>query len=157
MMQFDAHLDIYNLSDCTTELSHGNFLLHAEKPLPRVVNIGHRELFLRSEYIQKHYNASFSAIEAAGDSAGVIGKLRELAASAQRVFGDVDCDAFDPAYFPAVPQPRPFGLNPQFLLQALDAIGRERLAGLAISEFEPARDQHDRCLETLMWLLEYVL
>jgi hypothetical protein len=39
----------------------------------------------------------------------------------------------------------------------LAAIGRERLAGLAISEFNPARDQHDRCLETLMWLIEYVL
>src|SRR5271170_2357682 len=28
VIQFDAHLDIYNLSDCTEKLSHGNFLLH---------------------------------------------------------------------------------------------------------------------------------
>jgi len=32
VIQLDAHLDIYHLSDCTAELSHGNFLLHAEKP-----------------------------------------------------------------------------------------------------------------------------
>src|SRR5262245_9388671 len=25
VIQFDAHLDVYNLTDCTTELSHGNF------------------------------------------------------------------------------------------------------------------------------------
>src|SRR5262245_66153920 len=29
VVQLDAHLDIYNLADCTAELSHGNFLLHA--------------------------------------------------------------------------------------------------------------------------------
>src|SRR5262249_43908525 len=26
VIQFDAHLDIYNLTDCQTELSHGNYL-----------------------------------------------------------------------------------------------------------------------------------
>src|SRR5262249_5846288 len=28
VVQLDAHLDIYNLSDCKRELSHGNYLLH---------------------------------------------------------------------------------------------------------------------------------
>src|SRR5262245_38925861 len=45
-VQFDAHLDVYNLTDCTTEPSHGNFLLHAEGPLPPIVHVGHRDLFL---------------------------------------------------------------------------------------------------------------
>src|SRR5262245_12222053 len=45
VVQFDAHLDVYNLADCTEELSHGNFLLHADGPLPRVANVGHRDLF----------------------------------------------------------------------------------------------------------------
>ena len=45
-MQLDGHLDIYNLSDCTEELSHGNFLLHADAPLPRIITAGHRDLFL---------------------------------------------------------------------------------------------------------------
>lgn len=157
VIQLDAHLDIYNLSDCTTELSHGNFLLHAEKPLPQIVNIGHRELLLRPEYIQKYYHASFSAVEWTLDSAGVLGKLREMCESAERVFIDLDCDVFDPAYFPATPQARPLGLSPLIFPRLLDAVGAERFAGFAISEFDPARDSHDRCLETLMWLIEYVL
>ena len=44
-----------------------------------------------------------------------------------------------------------------FLLRLLDAVGAERLHGFMISEFDPARDERDRSLETLMWLLEYVL
>jgi arginase family enzyme len=157
IVQLDAHLDIYNLSDCTTELSHGNFLLHAEKPLPTVVNLGHRELLLRPDYIRKFYHANFSAADLALDAAGVLGKLREMCSSVERVFLDLDCDVFDPAYFPAVAQPRPFGIHPLFVVQLLDAIGVSRLSGFAISEFDPARDVNDRCLETLMWLIEYVL
>jgi arginase family enzyme len=157
VVQLDAHLDIYNLSDCTSELSHGNFLLHAEKPLPRVVNVGHRELLLRPEYIQKHYHGHFGAADLALDRAGVLGKLRELCKPASRVFLDIDCDVFDPAYFPATAQPRPFGIDPLFVLELLAIVDAEKLVGCAVSEFDPARDQHDRCLETLMWLLEYVL
>lgn len=157
VVQLDAHLDIYNLSDCTTELSHGNFLLHADRPLPRIVNLGHRELLLRPEYIAKHYEAAFSTAAMALDADGVLAKLREACAAAPRVFLDLDCDVFDPAHFPATSQARPFGLDPLCCLRVLDAIGVERLAGFAISEFDPARDRHDRCLETLMWLIEYVL
>jgi agmatinase len=157
IVQLDAHLDIYHLSDCTTELSHGNFLLHVERPAPAVVNIGHRELLLRPDYIQKHYHAAFSAADLTLDSAAVLGKVRAMCNAVERVFLDLDCDVFDPAYFPGVAQPRPFGLHPHFVVQLLDAIGRERLTGLAISEFDPARDENDRCLETLMWFIEYVL
>jgi len=53
-----AHLDIYNLSDCTPELSHGNFLLHCADPLPPLVNIGHRELLLPDEYVRRFYRAT---------------------------------------------------------------------------------------------------
>jgi arginase family enzyme len=157
VIQLDAHLDIYNLSDCTSELSHGNFLLHAQLPLPRIVNLGHRELLLRPEYIQKHYHAAYSAAELTLDGDGVLGKVSDLCHTADRVFLDLDCDVFDPAYFPATPQARPFGLNPLFLLRLLDMIDADKLAGFSISEFDPARDQHDRCLETLMWLIEFVL
>jgi agmatinase len=157
VLQLDAHLDIYNLSDCTAELSHGNFLLHAQKPLPRIVNVGHRELLLRPEYLQKHYHASFSAAELALDGASVLGKVGELCRTAERVLLDLDCDVFDAAYFPAATQSRPFGLNPQFLLQLLNVVDVQRLIGFVISEYDPARDDQDRCLETLMWLIEYVL
>src|SRR5207244_4518527 len=60
VIQFDAHLDVYNLSDCTSELSHGNFLLHCEAPLPRIVNLGHRELLLRADYIDKYFAGNYA-------------------------------------------------------------------------------------------------
>jgi agmatinase len=157
VVQLDAHLDIYNLGDCTAELSHGNFLLHAAQPMPAIVNVGHRELLLRPDHVGKYYQAVFSAAELAVNGETVLNEVRERCAAATRVYVDLDCDVFDPAYFPAVAQPRPFGLNPQFLLRLFDVIGRDRLSGISISEFDPARDERDRCLETLMWLVEYVL
>jgi arginase family enzyme len=157
VIQLDAHLDIFNLRDCTRELSHGNFLLHAEKPLPRIVNVGHRELLLRPDYVKKHYHASIPAALLASDGPAANASLRELMGGAERVFVDLDCDVFDPAFFPAVHETRPFGIEPRWLLTLLDLIGPTRLAGFALSEFEPGRDVDDRCLETLMWLIEYVL
>lgn len=157
VLQLDAHLDIYNLSDCAKELTHGNFLMRASGPLPPIVNLGHRELLLRREHIDKYYRATFSAVDVATDRGGVFAKLRTYFADAERVFVDLDCDAFDPAFFPAVKEPRPFGLLPDVVLQLLGEIGAERLAGLSISEFDPAADVNDRCLATLMWLLEHVL
>lgn len=157
IVQLDAHLDIYNLSDCTTDLSHGNFLLHAANPIPRVVNVGHRELLLRPDHIAKYYDATISAVEFNRDESAALTRLSDLCSSAERVFLDLDCDFFDPAYFPATAQGRPFGLAPLAIPKLLAAIGMQRLAGFAISEFDPAREAGDRCLETLMWLIEWVL
>jgi agmatinase len=157
VVQFDAHVDIYNLTDCTSELSHGNFLLHAETSLPDMINIGHRELLLRPEYIGAHYRHSISAAELAIDPDQGLEAVRVACAEAKQVFIDLDCDVLDSAFFPAQAHPVPFGLAPHFLLRLLDAAWSERVVGLAVSEFDPARDQVDRSLTTLMWLIEYVL
>ncbi len=157
VVQLDAHLDVYHLSDCTSALSHGNFLLHCAGPLPPLLNLGHRELLLRPDHIARYYHQSFAAAELALDPEPALHAVANAAAEAGRVFLDVDCDVFDAAYFPAVAQPQPFGLSPSFVLRVLAAIGPGRLAGLMLSEFDPARDQHDRCLATLLWLIEYVL
>jgi agmatinase len=157
VVQLDAHLDIYNLSDCTPELSHGNFLLHCDGALPPLINLGHRELLLRADYVARSFRRTFAASELALDPEPALRAVAEAAAQADRVFLDLDCDVFDPAHFPAVAQPQPFGLTPHFVLRVLAAIGRDRLAGLILSEFEPARDRHDHCLATLLWLIEYVL
>jgi arginase family enzyme len=154
--QFDAHLDIYNLSDCKAELSHGNFLLFAER-LPAIVNVGHRELLLRPEYVRRYYQQCWPAERLAIDPAGVADELAQWCASAGRVFLDLDCDVLDPAFFPAVAQPLPFGLSPHLLLGLIEAAWSGPVTGLAVSEFDPARDSNDRCLSTLLWLLEHVL
>jgi arginase family enzyme len=157
VLQFDAHLDAYNLSDCTAELSHGNFLLHCRRPLPHIINVGNRELLLRSEHVRKYYAEVFPASGLAIDPEPIVEKIRKVSQEFARVFLDIDCDVFDPAYFPAVTHPLPFGLSPSLLLRLLDAAWSERVVGVAISEFDPGRDRNDRSLSVLIWLLEYLM
>jgi arginase family enzyme len=157
VIQLDAHLDIYNLSDCTAELSHGNFLLHAEQPLPRIVNLGSRELLLEPDYIARYYGRTFSAAELAVSFEPALAYLRKSSRQASRVFIDLDCDVFDPAFFPAVTHPLPFGLTATQVLRVLDAVWSPRVMGLALSEFDPARDRQDQSLAMLMWLMEHLL
>ncbi len=157
VIQLDAHLDIYNLSDCTKELSHGNFLLHCEGTLPPIINLGHRELLLKADYIAPYFLQTYSAAELAIRPEQVLAEVCRAARNAAQVFIDLDCDVFDPAYFPGSAHPQPFGLSPQVILRILDAAWSGKVRGLAISEFEPARDMRDQSLSTLIWLLEYVL
>jgi agmatinase len=156
VVQFDAHLDIYNLSGVTETLSHGNFLRHAER-LPQIVNVGHRDLFLPSKAIREYYMEAFAAPDVAIDPGPVVQALREAAENTGRVFIDIDCDAFDPAYFPALADPLPFGLSPAIVLRLIEAVWSDRVCGVAVSEFDPGRDWNDRSLSTLVWLLEYLL
>ena len=51
----------------------------------------------------------------------------------------------------------PFGLSPQQVLRVVDAAWSGNVIGLAVSEFDPARDRNDQSLAALVWLLEYLL
>src|SRR5439155_25406326 len=144
VVQLDAHLDIYNLSDCTSELSHGNFLLHGRQPLPAIVNVGTRELLLRRDYVAQYYQHVCPAAEFAIDARSTLDYLRKAARQARRIFVDLDCDVFDPAFFPAVTHPLPFGLAAQQVLAVLDAVWSPKVRGFAVSEFHPARDRDDQ-------------
>lgn len=157
VIQFDAHLDVYNLSDCTSELSHGNFLLHTSERLPMIVNVGSRELLLTREYVAQYYQAVFPAAEVAIDPVPALEHVRTVCRQARRVFLDIDCDVFDPAYFPALSHPMPFGLSPAALLRFVEAAWSENVIGVALSEFDPSRDHKDQSLSTLIWLIEYLL
>jgi arginase family enzyme len=157
ILQFDAHLDIQNFAASTTEPSHGNFLLHAEGSLPAIINIGHRDLLLQPDHVRNFYRRAIPAAELANRFTEVLEEVASYCRSAERVFLDLDCDVFDPACFPAVTHPVPFGLQPRDLLRMVDAAWSERVAGVAISEYDPGRDRSDNCLATLAWLLEYLL
>src|SRR5262249_35001328 len=118
---------------------------------------GHRELLLRPEHIRKYYATTFSAAAVALDPEPALERVRHESRSARRAFLGIDCDVFDPAFFPGVPPPLPLGLSAQTLLRFVDAAWSERLVGVGISEFDPARDHKDQSLATLVWLLEYLL
>lgn len=157
VVQFDAHLDVYSFHDNTKELSHGNFLKHFETPRPRLVNVGHRDLFLTPPEVAETFEAVYSAVDIATDVNRATAELRAKAAGAKRVWIDLDCDAFDPSVLPAVQQPLPFGLTPPAFLKLLDAVWSEKVIGLSVSEFDPGRDTRETSLNLLGWLLEWVL
>ena len=144
------------MSDCETKPSHGNYLLHCSGPLPKIINIGSRDLMLPVEHVEKYYHAIFSAAQLAHDPNGAVAAVVQAAKKAKRLVLDLDCDAFDPAYFPATLNPLPFGLAPSFLLRVLEEIGPERFEIVAISEYAPSRDREDQSLGTLLWLLEWI-
>jgi len=157
VVQLDAHLDVYRFHDTTAELSHGNFLKHAAGPLPTLVNLGHRDLFLTPAEIAETFAAAHSAVDVATKPDRVLADLRKRAAAASTVWIDLDCDAVDPAYLPAVGQPLPFGLTPPALLAVIDAVWSDKVVGVSVSEFNPGRDVRDAGLELLGWLVEYLL
>lgn len=153
VIQFDAHLDVYNLSDSVTDLSHGNFLMHADGPLPKVVNVGSRDLFLTPYHVGTYFDRVWPAEE----FDRVVKELAPLVKKAKTVWLDIDCDVFDPAYFPAVQHPLPFGLSPAQALQVIRAVWSPKVAGVSISEFDPGRDREEKSLSTLVWLMERLL
>jgi agmatinase len=134
VVQLDAHLDCYDLYDVTPDLSHGNFLRHLEGPSPKVVNAGHRDLFLPAKEVKKWFAAAIPA----GEFDRAAKEVAKYAAKADRVWIDVDVDVFDPAFCPAVRQPAPFGPAPLQVLGLLEAVWSDKVAGVSVSEFDPA-------------------
>lgn len=157
VLQLDAHLDIHHFRDCSSEPSHGNFLLHVDGSLPPLVNLGHRDLLLPVEYIAEYYRHTYGAAEIAGRPSKVWKELTARIQKAERIIIDIDCDVFDPAYFPAVARPVPFGLSAMEVLTVLSSVDGKKLVGVAVSEFDPGRDEKDRSVSAVVWLIEYLL
>jgi arginase family enzyme len=157
VVQLDAHLDIQNFAECTTEPSHGNFVLHCRPPRPKIINIGNRDLLMPSDYVQRYYQAAFSAQQFTIDPEPALEQVRAAAEGAERVLIDIDCDVLDPAFLPAVTHPLPLGLSPAMLVRVINAAWSDRVVGVAVSEFDPGRDRSDQSLGLLAWLLEYLL
>ena len=157
IVQFDAHLDCYDLHDSPTELNHGNFLLHVEGPRPKVVNVGHRDLFLTAKDTKRTFAGVHPAEAVARDPAVVAKDVRKWAAKAKRVWIDIDADVFDPAVCPGVGRPMPFGLTPYQFWPLFEAAWAGNVVGVSVSEFDPGRDVRDLSLNLLGWLTERTL
>src|SRR5262249_39571620 len=76
VIQLDAHLDVYNLSDCKRELSHGNYLMHCAGPLPPIINVGSRELLLEKRHWKNYFEHVITAADLAMDETGALRQLR---------------------------------------------------------------------------------
>jgi agmatinase len=154
VVQFDAHLDVYHHDDCVRELSHGNFIRHLERR-PPIVNVGHRDLFLLDEEIAEYFELALPAEAVGRDAAGTTRTIASRVARGRTVLVDIDFDVLDPAFFPAVVDSLPFGLSPDQLLSVTAAVGAKRsVDALAVSEFDPGRDDRDRSLALAVWFIE---
>ncbi len=168
IFQLDAHLDIHHFANVNPQPTHGNFIRHIERPgdasngggqsapLP-LVHLGHRDLLLTQDEIDSYFQRAISAIEYAQRREGVLAEIEGRFAGADRIILDIDCDAFDPSYFPGTGRPIPAGFSPMDVLRILGCIPPEKLAGVLVSEFDPGRDQADRSLSLIVWLLETIL
>lgn len=158
MVQFDAHLDVHRFHDIHPTPANGNFLLHADGPLPTVVNVGHRDLFLLPADIRPTFAAAHSALDLTTKPEKVLADLRKRAAKGERVWIDIDADVFDPAELPAVQRPLPFGPPAVQVLRVLEELwDTGKVVGLSVSEFDPGRDARDGGLNLLGWLIEWAL
>jgi agmatinase len=157
VVQLDAHLDCYDLAGTTEELSHGNFLRHLPAKRPKIIHVGSRDLFVTPAATKPYLDRVLTADDCATDFPGVLKTVTAMAAKAKRVWLDLDADAIDPAFAPAVQSPQPFGLTPQQLLTLTLALSTPKLAGVSVSEFDPGRDRTDTTLQLLAWLIERVL
>ncbi|MFM7149893.1 MAG: arginase family protein, partial [Gemmataceae bacterium] len=86
VLQFDAHLDIHHFRDCSSELSHGNFLRHCAGPLPPLINLGHRDLLLPRDTISEYFQSAFSVVDLVRDSQAVLRSVQSQLSKADRVF-----------------------------------------------------------------------
>ena len=158
VIQLDAHLDCYDLADTTDELNHGNFLKElTPKQRPKIAHVGNRDLFLTPKDVKPHADAVFSIDRVAANFDDGKTELTAMIAKTKRVWLDLDVDALDPAFAPAVHQQSPCGLTPQQLLTLLLLIPPAKFFGFSISEYDPGRDDGDRTLNLLGWFLERAL
>ena len=145
VLQLDAHLDIYNLADCTEELSHGNFLLHAEGPLPAIVNIGSRDLFLPAEHWRRALPGG-PVGRAGRGRRGRRGEARRgLEPQGQASLDRHRLRRLRSGVFPGRAAPAADGPGPGVRSSAAcRTIWSERVAGVSLSEFDPGRDRNDQ-------------
>jgi agmatinase len=154
IIQFDAHLDIFDLHDTKQSLTHGNFIRHGSYSVP-IINIGHRDLLIPQNDIQQFFEKAIAVEDMTPDQ---LHALSARCQQAERIWIDIDLDVIDPTFCPAVHQRTPFGIPPLTLLNWLTPfINNRKVVGVSLSEFDPSRDIQEMSLQLIGWLLEWLL
>ena len=155
VVQLDAHIDIHRFHDTVEELSHGNFVRHIEwNGEPRLAHLGNRDLLLPADDKKRFLTAEISAETWLADEPATLARLAKITDGWERILIDLDVDVFDPGFMPAMARPVPWGLDGWQVLRLMESLPKNKVVGLAISEYNPGRDRDDRGLETLAWLIE---
>ncbi|GAA0347148.1 GNAT family N-acetyltransferase [Actinoallomurus spadix] len=151
---FDAHGDLNTPASSPSGAFHGMVLrtllgdgpvgLVPDRPLKpsQVVLAGVRDLDPA-----EHDYAAAAGIPTAGDPDALV----EAVGDASAVYVHIDLDVLDPSVFRSVGLPTPGGLTPDRLLAMVTALARRfEVAGLGITEYEPARPEDQDLLAGLV-------
>jgi arginase family enzyme len=158
---FDAHGDLNTPASSPSGAFHGMVLrtLLGDGPaelLPsralspgQVVLAGVRALDPgEDDYVQRHGIRWLSVAELA-DPSPLIEAI--AATGADTVYVHIDLDVLDPRSFAAVGTPEPDGLSPDRLAASVAALARHfSVAGLGITEYEPAEPTDQTLLDSLI-------
>jgi agmatinase len=150
----DAHLDLQQVEGTIETLSHGNFLRSLGSNRPKILHVGDRDLFHTQAMVDPIIDHRFTAERVHQKRDRVWREISQIWKPYSRIWLDLDCDVFDPVYCPGVQDRLPFGLTPHWVWQLIQLIPIQSWIGWSISEFDPARDDQDRSMEMLMWLIE---
>ena len=154
VLHVDAHLDFRDEVDGVREGYSSPMRRASEMPhVVRIVHVGLRGVgSARSSDVadsRASGNVLVTARELRAD--GVSSVLAHLD-GADRIFLSFDCDALDPAVFPAVSAPSPGGLSYDEASVLFAGIG-PRLAGAVFTEYVPALDRDALCALVLTRLV----
>ncbi|MCO5970133.1 GNAT family N-acetyltransferase [Actinoallomurus soli] len=151
---FDAHGDLNTPVSSPSGAFHGMVLrtllgdgpaeLVPDRPLKpsQVVLAGVRDLDPA-----EHEYAAAAGIPTVGDPEALV----EAVGDASAVYVHIDLDVLDPSVFRSVGMPTPRGLTADRLLAMVTAIARRlEVAGLGITEYEPARPEDQDLLAGLV-------
>ncbi|MGL6074119.1 MAG: arginase family protein [Fimbriiglobus sp.] len=157
VIQLDAHYDCYDLPSTSESLSHGNFLRELGPNRPKIIHLFSRDLFLQQKPLKQYFDKVHDAADCVTNWKSILDELTIAIRKAKRVWVDVDVDAFDPSFAPAVGHRQPVGMSPAQFIDLVNVSDKSKFAGLSFSEYLPAQDREDTTLTLLAWLTEWLL
>ncbi|MEM4234199.1 MAG: agmatinase [Candidatus Methanomethylicaceae archaeon] len=143
VVSFDAHFDMRD-EYLSNKLSHACVMRRAleELGVRNVVIVGARASYRDEiEFLKKsgvNYISSQQIMRVGAKEAGAW--LKKILADSKKVYISVDMDVLDPAFAPGVGNPEPEGITTSTLLDLIEEVIDDRIAGFDVVEVSPAYD-----------------